>query len=199
MRHAPELAGPLRAALESFSEDERPAAQAALANRILEALPDVDAAPGDLLALPPEALHHVLDPASHPPGSPRIPERPAIPFRQSALLVNGPHDPRAGATIASELGSADRVHRAGGGWIPDAAAGLCHPTRSHRSAVRRREHPPRAATRATGPRRGSLRFPKCRMGSPSAPSGPRRGPGAAVPAAFHPPDAGRALRIPPLP
>lgn len=55
-----------------------------------------------------EVLLALVEPPTHP-GSPRIPARPDIPLSASALLVNGPTQPRIGAELRRELESADAV------------------------------------------------------------------------------------------
>ena len=100
------IAALTRRALRSVGHgDDQLARQIALTNHIAAAIPVVD---DDLVAISHELLRAIIErPAL--PAEPTFPLRPAIPFSASALLVNGPGQPRIGSEVVHEMGSADSV------------------------------------------------------------------------------------------
>ncbi len=106
------LAGRIEAALSQVEAGER----LALANRLLEVLPDSSplresppagsAKSGSSTTRPasPDQLLSLSRPAFDAP-----PERPEIPLADVALLTNGPQDPGLAAELIKEMASADRV------------------------------------------------------------------------------------------
>ena len=85
-------------ALRDLKPDER----VEVVNRLLASLGTdvVEAGPQQLLALAREG---------HPGVWSLLQVRPAVPLSQPALLTNGPSDPKLGAELRAELGSADGV------------------------------------------------------------------------------------------
>ena len=102
------LAALTRRALRSVrgQDVERLAAQIALANRIADAIGDVET--DDLVAASRDLLTAIVERPPAPVGV-VFPLRPEIPLATSALLVNGRGQPQIGSAVRSEMASAERV------------------------------------------------------------------------------------------
>ncbi|RBY84304.1 DUF3427 domain-containing protein [Blastococcus sp. TF02A-26] len=97
--------------LAGGSDSQAVARQFELANRILAAINEMAGDPdsSDLqLVAPPQVLLGVAEPSGIP-GPPSFPARPDIPLTASALLVNGPNEPRIGHEVQREFASAEDV------------------------------------------------------------------------------------------
>ncbi|WP_029433141.1 DUF3427 domain-containing protein [Blastococcus sp. URHD0036] len=109
-RHVAQSAGrALR--LAGGSDGQAVGRQVELANRILAAISELaaDATTVDQqIVTPPRTLLGVSAPTVVP-GPPTFPARPDIPLSTSALLVNGPNEPRIGREVQREFPSADHV------------------------------------------------------------------------------------------
>jgi hypothetical protein len=91
--------------------DDRLRRQVDLANRIAQAVTDLDpdaAGPDDQVADARNLLHAIAAPPT-PPAQPAFPARPTTPLSTGALLVNGRHQPRIGHEVTHEMASAERV------------------------------------------------------------------------------------------
>ncbi|SEP28612.1 DUF3427 domain-containing protein [Trujillonella endophytica] len=100
-------------ALQSAGGSDSDAAvrQAELANRIVNAIRGLmsdTTVDDEAIRTPPRTLLAIADP-SGAPGPPAFPRRPDIPLSTSALLVNGPNEPRIGNEVQREFASADDV------------------------------------------------------------------------------------------
>jgi superfamily II DNA or RNA helicase/HKD family nuclease len=107
------IAALTRRALRSLKGDDATilARQIEFTNRIAAAIADAVPAAADaddLVALSHDLLLAVAD-GQQTPGPIRFPERPAIAFSTSALLVNGRSQPRIGHEVVREMASADHV------------------------------------------------------------------------------------------
>lgn len=108
-RLAAHLAAVVERELRSLPAKAGAAGQAALINRLLRVVTDVDAPPEEI-ELPPRLLRAIA-PEHAGPGAPLGPELspPTIPLASSELLVNGARQPNIGSVLRHELRSADRV------------------------------------------------------------------------------------------
>jgi superfamily II DNA or RNA helicase/HKD family nuclease len=108
-RLARHLAAVARRLLERMSETDASAEEQARAvNRAIELLAAGEAAEEDVVALPPDLLIGVREPAEGL-GAPYLPVRPVIPLSANELLVNGHGQPAIGQQLRSELPSAAEV------------------------------------------------------------------------------------------
>ena len=108
-RLARHLAAVARRLLERMSETDASAEEQARAvNWAIELLAAGEAADEDVVALPPDLLIGVREPAEGL-GAPYLPARPVIPLSANELLVNGHGQPAIGQQLRSELPSAAEV------------------------------------------------------------------------------------------
>jgi hypothetical protein len=108
-RLAAHLAAVARRLLERMSEREAPAEeQARIVNEAIELLSTDGAVGEDVLALPPDLLTGIREPAEGL-GAPYLPPRPVIPLSANELLVNGHGQPAIGQQLRTELPSAADV------------------------------------------------------------------------------------------
>jgi superfamily II DNA or RNA helicase/HKD family nuclease len=108
-RLAQHLAGVARRLLEHMSETDTSAEeQARTVNRAIDLLAAGQGADEDVLALPPDLLTGIREPAQGL-GDPFLPPRPVIPLSANELLVNGHGQPAIGQQLRSELPSATEV------------------------------------------------------------------------------------------
>ena len=108
-RLARHLAAVARRLLERMSETDASAEeQARTVNWAIELLAAGEAAEEDVVALPPDLLIGVREPAEGL-GAPYLPVRPVIPLSANELLVNGHGQPAIGQQLRSELPSAAEV------------------------------------------------------------------------------------------
>ncbi|WP_230688854.1 DUF3427 domain-containing protein [Micromonospora sp. WMMC415] len=108
-RHIATLA--YRALHAVASGDDKLARQVQLANRIADAIADLNpqaATKHDQVADAKNLLHAIAAPPT-PPAQPAFPPRPTTPLSTGALLVNGRHQPRIGHEVTHEMASADQV------------------------------------------------------------------------------------------
>ncbi|MEM9488696.1 MAG: DEAD/DEAH box helicase family protein, partial [Myxococcota bacterium] len=93
-------------------DEDKQAAQVALANRLVtllaEVTPESGVADGDAVDTPASMLLSLRDGGADRLGTGHQ-VRPTIPLRHSDLIVNGPRDLRLGSEIRAEIPSADRL------------------------------------------------------------------------------------------
>ena len=106
-RHVYEL---LRLALEAIpgDGDAQAAAQVALVNQLVEALPEHSATAGDRVARAARLLLEAAERDGLGETPPPLP-RPTLSLRRTGLLVNGRRDVQIASEIAREIPSADRI------------------------------------------------------------------------------------------
>src|SRR5690348_969864 len=108
-RVALHLARVVEAAIEHVPEDDRAAAGARLARRLIELI--VEEVNDDLAGLhlsePPKVLRAIRN--HLPDGSYERIERPLIPLLDTTLLTNAPGEPGVGHQVRAEIASADRI------------------------------------------------------------------------------------------
>lgn len=104
------LASVVERAIEALPEDDRAAAGAALAQRLIEQVvksPRAVSLARERLAPPPRVLRSIR--GRKPDGSDESIDEPLIPLLDTALLTNEPGEPGVGHQIRTEIASADRI------------------------------------------------------------------------------------------